>query len=856
MFVIKNRNVTFEDDAVLIIDAAVLTLNVLSNTASPYTGTVYAPSPIYNDDHEKLVANIAANIIAGNLEISNGGIITELNAATVISDGGGGGGGDFSVETGGFLSPESILLYEEDTEINGFGSRVVFSRTSNPQFVVADNTTVRLSNITLDGITANTFSIGTDAVLEIDENVDFILTDDITWSAEQICLVGEGNTFKIKSAGPQRTLYFHSPGVGDPHDMSYSTHLAIGVNTLELYNVVLKGLRHVSFDSDEVVGDIVLAGNAVIETDSDEYVSSHHFVIQGAHNSFRTRTDNMTFEGSITFDPLSMSSVSFDFILEEGLARTPVIHFWDDCLQVSSETGAAYCSFNAPVTQVSNHAGTAFVLGNNGYLKGNRVAVALNPILQTSSRATIFPGMQLTTALSSGAIIIGDGLLDAMRGHYSYNHKRLSARQALRRSELLTRALSLPNESLKPVIHYDSALALPEIAGNLMLRDLYGVSYTNWGISSEQAANITLQDGVRVTQSSVATTLKEGDILNIVGGTIQQPNTLVIASDFSLEGNLMFDDNAVLCIEGSSLGAPALLNFAESSSISFGANSRLMIRGNIEVNFPFGYEIAYGDTGSTVSIGDRTFVRIYAEQEVALSGLGTLLCEDGGRIIIEMGGGLRVGTDFDDELSIRVKTGGSIQVGDVMDVYEQPSYLSFAGAHYTLDCSQGGNLYIAQNGICECNLYHSSTRTGYMSSINFSSGGSLYIAQGGLFNVWRNTGEFGIGLALYGASLQGLGTVGLAGTSFQGTIQSNPGIVASVTAAEFVRTLVQMNTALHEATLYMDGANQKLRTKNGDIILLNQNQVILSDTESSGVVSGYNGRTGRRFSYDADGVLR
>jgi len=852
MFVIKNNNVTFEGDSLLTVSAAVLSLNVLSNTSSPYTGTVYAPNPIYNNDHEKLVSNIAANIVAGNLILSSGGIITEINGALSVVSGGGGGG--FSVDTGGFLAPESVLLYEEDAEVDGAGSRVMFARTSTPQFVVADNATVRLSNITFDGITASTFSIGTNAVVEIGENVDFILVDDLTWSAEQIRIIGSGNTFKIKSAGPQRTLYFHSPGIGDPHDMTYSTHLAIGVNTVELYNVVLKGLRHVTFATGEVVGDIVLAGNAVVETDSDEYVSTHHFVIEGVNNSFRTRTDNMTFEGSISFDQASTSSVSFDFILEEGLARMPVIHFWDDVLNVSSTSGVAYCSFNAPLVQVSNHTENAFVLGNNGYLKGNRVQVALNAILQTSARATIFPGMQLMSTLSTGAIILDEELLDSMRGFR--RSRLLTARQALREEQSLTRALSLPNESLKPVIHYDSAMALPELAGNFMLRDLYGVMYTNWGISATQATNLTLYDGVRVVQSSVETMLKVQDVLNVVGGTLQQPNTLVISHDLAINGRIMFDDNAVLCIEGTSLSTPSIITFGAESALSFGQNSRCIFRGNVVVIFPDGYEIAYGNSASTVSFGNHSILSLYGERELSLSGTGTLLCEEGGRIIIETGAGLRVGTDFEDTLTIRAKTGGSIQVGDVMELYGESSYLSFAGAHYSLDCSQGGSLFIASNGICEGNLYRSALRTGILSSVDFSAGGSLYIAENGLLNVFGNLGGLGIGLSLYGATVRGAGFVGLAGTAFRGNLQPNVGTAASVTATEFVRSLVQMNTALYEATVFTVGTQTKLRTKNGNLIDLSQNQVIVSDTESTGIVSGYNGRTGRRFSYNADGVLR
>jgi len=236
-----------------------------------------------------------------------------------------------------------------------------------------------------------------------------------------------------------------------------------------------------------------------------------------------------------------------------------------------------------------------------------------------------------------------------------------------------------------------------------------------------------------------------------------------------------------------------------------------------------------------------------------------LQCQDGGLIAIENGSEIRCGLRTDDVITLRAKNGGIFRVGDVLDLRDDgpSSYLSLTGCFSSLNCSQGGRLIIADRGICECNAYHGSTSALLLSAIDFSNGGSLYIAADGLLNIASNSGGgSGIALYLHGAAISGTGLVGVVGSAFRGKIQQNLVSQEDLTAREIVQCLVQTKTNLLVSTAYIDQNGQmSIRTKNGVLITLNAYQVVTSDN-ADGVILGYNSITGKRFSYDADGVLR
>ncbi|MDQ5890458.1 MAG: hypothetical protein QG604_332 [Candidatus Dependentiae bacterium] len=853
MFMLGDHDWTFSGDGSLTVDAATLSLNVLSNDTAAYDRTIYAPLPVFSG-HVKNLENIASNRDSGNLIFVNGGVVAEVSQVLVA---GGYSGSASTLDESAVLSPSDSIDFTDHTVVDGTGSKIQFANPGTPQFTIADGKTVRISNIELDGVTSSTFSLGTNSVLEIGENVIFTLAEDVLWSVGKIVLVGTGQTFEMKSSGPKRTWTFSSAPTNDHAPYTYLTHLDLQSNTLVLRGVALGGLRHIVWGSADVdgttiVGDIALGGDGTLNVTTESIVS-HNIVIQGLNNRILLWAYQNTFDGLISFDDTMASGLSFSFVLPTTLYGAPYIHFWDGTLDLSSTTGTAYCSFDFPSVCVTNHCVDSFVIGNNGILAGNLVTIVQNSILQTSARAMLNPGIQLFSELNTGAIILSDELLDAMlRSRFGRRYPTPAYKMHSR--PLLTRGLYLPNEAARPVVHYATAISLPLLAGNITLQDIYQKVYNNLAISDSRSLNLTLYDGVTVEQAlETPTTLKDTDFINIVGGTLQKPNKIAITSDFTINGNLMFGDNAVLCIQSNS-PTPVTITFGADSIISFGLNSVLLFQGFGSIILPDGYRIV-GNT-STFLISEGMQLLLNEGQAIEFCGNGVMQCQDGGQVIVERGSEIRYGATSSDTVVLRAKNGGMVRVGEVLDIGDETSYLSFAGCTASLDFSQGGRLIITQAGVCECNAYHGVADQLMIDTIDFSNGGELYVAGDGLFNVADNTYGDGITLLLDGARLSGNGLVGVVGSSFCGKLQENLFSEAGLTSIELVRLLLQANENLIASTVFFDANDQKvLRTKNGVLVTLNANQIITGDTEA-GVVTGYNALTGRRFSYNADGVLQ
>lgn len=851
MISLKDYNLTFHDNAVLTISPmTTLSLNLVSNSAEPCAGTVCAPHPVYID-HQKRDENVAMDIDLGNLIIGDGGAIIEVTQVTL--NGAGSLGVPVTIDQSNILTPTDVLSFDVSATVDGGGSTIIFSNPGTPQFTVAANQTVEISNVEFRGITNTSFHLGDDAVLKLGRGVRWVLTEDVTWTAEQIALAGTGNSFEIVSDGPVRTLWFTSPNLGSDHEPSYETHLALNANAIVLRNVELKGLRHVSYGmEDEVAGCITLAGNATLEI--PELVDNHIITIEGLDNKIRLCNHDTTFEGQLFFDPSTMSSLAFSFITPLDSYRPPVVHFYDSFMNLTSDMGVAYCTFDMASVTIFNHAMNSFLIGQNAVLSGEKITIAGNPIVQTSARATYMPGMQLLSDLTTGAVMLGDDLLDSMRGLLS--RKITPARFYDVNGLSITRALALPDEAIKPVVHYDTAIALPELGGNIALRESYGHVYSNFRISNSRDLNLTLTDGVEVVQAGVSTTLKLNDFINVVGGTLQKPNVIKISKNMTLNGLLMMGDNSVFCIEFAPDVDPVSVSIASDFFLSCGTNSTIIFRGVGSVIFPSTFTVPFGTTNTTLIIGAGTTVDISAGQTVNVNGVGTVLCQDGGKIVVSNSSTFYLGNldNTNGDITLRAKNGGTVCVGDVTATNNDPSYFSFQRLSGAFDFSEGGHLVIANNGIVECNAYHGVYRAGVLRKIDFSNGGLLYIANTGLLSMGSNGVGDRLNLLLPGAMISGTGLVGVVGSTFKGRIQQNLNSLASLTAPAFVASLVQTISSLVSSTVYVDAqANMMLRTKNGVLVDLGVNNLVTSD-DSDGKVVGYNTLSGRRFTYDADGA--
>lgn len=868
MWIMRDYDWTFNGTGKLTLDQGVLSLNIVDNDNG---GTVKASRAVFVD-HLRNSSNISTNVADENLLLLNGGDFIEMGERFVFLEGGGGGGDsiepeELSLETSVLLKPTEKFAISEDTTIDGKGSRIMFSRSSGSQLKVFDGITLALKNVELHGLTNNSIEMGIGAKITVEDEVIFSLDEDVTWSSEQIALKGDATTLQIRGLGTQRTLTFTSEPVsgGVPLDFIYQKHLDLAHHTVLLENVVLDGLRHVSYttatvDGVLVTGGFTLGGNATLEL--RDALAPHTVVVKGLDNRLRLRNDDVTITGAIRYDESAVSALHFAFISPADFYGVPRLFLNDGSLKVSSANGQAYLYADVHRMQLVNNAAGSCEFGNNSFIIGSTVDVDLHSIKQTSARVTLMPGLELTSSLPAGALTLGTDLLDTMRSPWSRSESktifellRQRRMQYYDQQEVL-RGLSLPNEALKPVAHYESAFALPEIAGNMMLRSSRGQCYTNFRMSTTREANLTLKDGVCLIQGSVATTVKNTDIINVIGGSLENPNVIQIGSNTTINGKLMLDDDAVLLIRSHAQSAAPAIVFGADSQISFGARSRLIIAGETTVSLSDGYMLNLGADGGQLVISDGASLTVDNQTSLKVGGHGSLTCERGGQIVVATGGAITCGTAYADEVTIRAKTGGSVRVGDAFaaDSFFY-SYLSFQQTGGALDFSQGGTLVIAERGVCECNSLLGVAAAGTFDRLDFSGGGLLYVGSGGTFRVSDNIdGQAGMTAAFHGGQISGSGTVGVGVTSFLGKVQPNIFSATNMTAAQVVRQLVQTDATLVHSTLFTNSSGSpSIRTKNGAVITLEKGDTIISESDE-GVLSIYNTANRQRFTYSADGV--
>lgn len=864
-WVMRGYDWTINTDARLTVDTSSLFLNVLNQSDLDDIGTVYAPRATYVD-HLKKLADIDLNVADGNMLFIGGGVISETGERLGEELLTGGVSGEVVLDKSTLMAPGDVITIAEDATIDGTGSRILFARPETAQFAVAADVTVLLKNIELHGITQNTFELGVGSKVQIGENVIFSLAGDVTWAKEQLELTGTDTSFELRSLGAPRKFCLSSlPITGArPLDYVYQQHLNLNTNSLVLNNVTLCGLKHITYstaiiDGVSVTGGIVLNGDATVEV--HEALVPHTFVAKGLKNTMRLYNDDVTFTGAVRYDATAISALHLSFLLPATFYGIPRVYLGDGALTISSTSGQAYFYADTHRVQLVNNVAGSCVLGANGFLAGNVIDVDLNPIKQTSAHAALCPGVQVTTGLASGAIVMDTDLLDAMRAPKQRSATTWFELLEKRRQEWAleydqTRGISLPNELFKPVAHYGSAFALPAVAGNIRLRESQGAWYTNWQMSTTRAANMTLDGGVRIIQGQSATTIKSDDIINIIGGTLEQPNIIQLDDDVIVNGTLMLDDDAVVHIRCVPDGVAPIITWAAGSDISFGDRSIVVVSGEGTMVLSDSFLLNLGANNGRLVISDGMKLQVTSAATVKFGGVGSVICDRGGQLVVEDGSHLICGTAYTDNITLRAKVGGSVRVGDTFATDASlSSYLSFARTSGSLDFSHGGTLVIAERGVCECNSLLESDASGSFDRLDFSSGGLLYIASGGTMRINDNIGgAAGITTSFHGGQVSGAGTVGLGNTGFLGKVQNNIFSAASLSAAALVRNLIQTNSLLPHATAFIqeDGLTG-VRTKNGQLVTLVTGEVITGELDD-GMLSGYNSAKRQRFTYTADGV--
>jgi len=820
MVTLSRFNWSFTDDAVLYVGtgsstgAATLGVNVIgASSADPEIGDVLLPSTI-NAPHPIIVnggistSNIQANVAAGNLVINPAYGVIAMTDQVYTWPSNPLGGEPIILSRSAILSPLDQIEFAVTQEVDCGHAHIVFATGATPQFIVDPGVTVTLSNVTFSGVSHNTFWLQEGATLNFGDNVVISFAEDVSWGGANLGVVGNGSYVLLTSDGPKVTCDL----TGDGGSFS------LGTNILGLSNIGIKGIGNITTSAaivDDVLyqGYLALLGDARI--DVVETTLPHVFYIYGLNNSFALYQNTLSFTGSISYEPDFQSMLSFTAAptaLSSGAVVVPTITFnGDEVMYLSTYggTGCAYCVFDMPSVNVVNATNTSFVFGLNGIISGQQITLGSSsyPIVQDSALALVDPRTQFFANNEAGLFTFDASLLSSMlpTRHRLYQRMKKSLMPVAHKRSLSfpEGPSTVPNEEDVAVVHYQAAIPLMPLRGNVTLNDALGRLYTNFSIDSGHHMNLTVSGGVQIDAAATPITVKgdgshtiaDNDIINVVGGTLVQPNTINIYDDLTIDGFVMFQEGAVLCINSKATSAPVNITFASTSGISFGGNSALIISGLARLTFADGYQMAFN--GNDRLIIDKNTTWEINDQTIYLSGLGVMQVQNGGQINLEYGAQVICGATyaqvtggvFGDPgtygVTLRAQNGGSVRIGEVLSLGSATSRLSFIGDS-ALDFSQGGRMIIAQNGVCECNALQGAPEYGVLDSIDFSNGGALYIGVNGKLLVDDNASGDGIAVYLDGASVSGTGYVGTvnypitppAGTSgaskqFIGQVQSN-----------------------------------------------------------------------------------
>jgi len=374
--------------------------------------------------------------------------------------------------------------------------------------------------------------------------------------------------------------------------------------------------------------------------------------------------------------------------------------------------------------------------------------------------------------------------------------------------------------------------------------------------------------GSSIKQDDRVVNIKSDDSIFVVG----KNNKIIVTSQMLIEGELLFDESSELIFEFDDKVENSEVIFADNYNLNLKPRSRLEFRGNGSVKFANGGTINFqgtnvSDPKPVLIFSDSSVLSLMPNSLVNIYGIGKILVDNGGEIRIGGGQHLVIGAQESDNIDIKVDRNSVIRVDSKRDV-SLYAIISMQKSNYTLDFEQGAMLTIGKNGTFEINALNGNSVPGILSEFKFDINGILNIEVGGNLIIGRNRlipptyEESKInwdnldGVIQY--NKEGNGTVKLAGTDFVGQLQNNKFENSLLTASELVSLLVKYlnftgSENLKVSTLFIDiDGQQKIRTKDGVIVALLEDDEIREDSEVYGYVYGIN--KGRPFIIYPNGV--
>lgn len=420
VFQLGDKDWNFNTRASMTVDGTTLWLDYLDTPSFP--GQLSIDRPLY-DGHIWNGPNLKHDIDAGFLTLVNSGTVKASIDWSI-------GGGSWSpaeiplltkcltssvyMNQSVWVSPDLSIKICGNVEIDGRGAKISFANINTPQFLIRDGQVVTLRNVTLTGITQNTFDfrkgarmwIGENVIFELEENVTFSSTPSQNNSASNIPTItvlddGGCNVFTVRGLETRRRLELAplSPIMenGDPR-----TIIDLGHNTLLLENAEIFGLDHITYLKDGICSPaIALSGNSSADLDVDTNID---LFVEGINNDLVLRYDGIQLGGSVSFGDFPDNQLAVHFIIAEPINpnalgrpadlpdRSPYLNMVTpdpmiaSGIYLSSNLGVAQLEFADYYSAINASESNSFATGPNALLIYKNLYVSTWPIKQNSMR--------------------------------------------------------------------------------------------------------------------------------------------------------------------------------------------------------------------------------------------------------------------------------------------------------------------------------------------------------------------------------------------------------------------------------------------------------------------------------------
>lgn len=424
-FAIDGNTWTFDLKGSLTVDGVTLWLDTLDATCFPGHETLNAPKPIF-DGMTWNGPNLDFDIKSGHLTLINRGTVKEVVDRSIAGD---------SPETCGLLDgdvttslslnqcvcvgPFQQIKIDANVCLDGNGTTIQFTNPNHPQLIVSAGKILTLKNISLLRIGANTIDMREGSRIQIDHNVLFEFSENVTFSKGLIRIVPacppggqDCYVFTMRGIGCKKEINIlplvPTENVFNPNTGRFETSivklLQLRVNTLQIDNIELGGFTAISqINSPACSGAVALSCNSTADIDVD---TDMNFFVEGPNNELVIQDDGLTLSGNIIFGDVpdntlhvrtaltSIIDVTAPFRAGVNPINPLLILSGDPGIFLFSNDGLARLIFDDFGITVQNANSNAFAVDDNSYLTFDHLEILQNPIKQNSAEFR-FDGLQL-----------------------------------------------------------------------------------------------------------------------------------------------------------------------------------------------------------------------------------------------------------------------------------------------------------------------------------------------------------------------------------------------------------------------------------------------------------------------------